>query len=112
MWVAPCGVLRQADRLQQVAHLTGRLTPARQTVGTQRLADDPADAVPGVERGERVLEDHLHAPPQGPQLLLVQLGDVLAVEDDAAVRRLVEPQNRPADRRLAAAGLADQPDGL
>ena len=38
--------------------------------------------------------------------------DVGAVEDDLPRGRLVEPQERAADRRLAAARLADQPERL
>src|SRR5215218_7076315 len=38
--------------------------------------------------------------------------DVLAVEDHLALGRLVEAQNRAADRRLAAARLADQAERL
>ena len=39
---------------------------ARQAVDHQRLADDAAHGVARVERGERVLEDDLHLPPQPP----------------------------------------------
>ena len=41
-----------------------------------------------------------------------QLGQVLAVEDDLAGGRLVELQDRAAGRGLAAAGLADETEGL
>ena len=39
-------------------------------------------------------------------------GDVLAVEDDLAVGRLEQLDHRAAERRLAAAGLADEPERL
>jgi hypothetical protein len=48
----------------------------------------------------RVLEDDLHLPPQLPQLVVVEAGDVVAVEADRAARRLDKPQERPAERRL------------
>jgi hypothetical protein len=81
-------------------------------VHAQRLADDAPDAVPRVERGERILEDDLHAPPQRAQLALTQVRDVLAVEHDPSAGRLVKPQQRPADGRLAATRLADEPERL
>src|SRR4051812_32755462 len=43
-----------------------------------------------------------------PQGLTRQPGDVRAVEDDAAGRGLDQPQDRPPERGLATAGLADQ----
>src|SRR5882757_5000749 len=81
-------------------------------MGLERLADDPTDRVPRLERRVRILEDHLHAATHDVQLVLGRLGDVLPLEGDAAARRLVEPQDRPPERRLTATGLADQPDGL
>ena len=60
----------RAGRRSRAARATAR-PPARrlgEAVRAQRLADDPADAVPRVERRVRVLEDHLHPPAQRPQL--------------------------------------------
>ena len=42
----------------------------------------------------------------------VERGDVAAVEDDRARGRLDQPDDRPAERRLAAARLADDAEGL
>ena len=78
----------------------------------QRLADDPADAVARVERRERVLEDHLHAPAKRSHARLVERREVLPVEDDAPAGRLVEQEHRAAERRLAAARLADEAERL
>ena len=77
-----------------------------------RLPDESPNRVTGIERRERVLEDHLHPRPQGPQLALGEPRDVAAVEGDPARRWLVETEDRPSDRRLAAAGLSDEADGL
>src|ERR671915_2603092 len=74
----------------------------------QRLADDSSHAVPRIERRVRVLEHHLHASSQRAQVTLTEVRDVLSVEDDLAVGRLVQPQDRAADRRLAAARLSDE----
>ena len=64
--------------------------------------------MPRVQRGIRVLEDHLHPAPERPQLGLAEVRDVLAVEDDPAAGRLVETQDRPAHGGLPAARLADE----
>ena len=41
-----------------------------------------------------------------------ELGQVLAVEDDRAARRLLQADDQPADRGLAAAGLTDHAERL
>ena len=84
----------------------------REVVHAQRLADDAPDAVARVERRERILEDHLHPAAERPQLALAEVRDVLAVEHDRAGGRLVEAQDRAADRRLPAARLADEAERL
>src|SRR5207244_7700795 len=65
-----------------------------------------------VQRAVWVLEDHLEATAQRDQLAAVELGDVDAVIEDLAGGRLFEPQDAAPHRRLAAAALADQPQGL
>ena len=60
----------------------------------------------------RVLEDDLHAPPVRLQGGPGQRVMSVAVELDRPGRRLDEPQDEPADRRLAAARLADEPERL
>ena len=109
--VARRGVGREPDHLQQLAHLLAELLAAA-PVHAQRLADHPPDRVARVQRGVRVLEDHLHPLPQRPQLALAHVRDVGAVEEDRAAGGLVQAQQRPADRRLAAARLADEPERL
>ena len=77
----------------------------------QRLGERAADGEARVERVERVLEHELRAaaevaaapcPPRS--------ADRRAVEADVAAGRLVELEQQPAGRGLAAAGLAEQPD--
>ena len=46
------------------------------------------------------------------QALLRDLGDVLAVDEDAAVLQIVEAQQQVDERRLAGAGAADKADLL
>ncbi len=72
------------------------------------FADDVADAHPRVERADRVLEDDLHVLAHLLQRLPLEADHVDAVEADLACRRLEQPQQRASERRLAAAGLADE----
>ena len=60
----------------------------------------------------RVLEDDLHLPPQRAQLALRHPRDLAPVELDASVCRLHEPEERAAERRLPAPGLADEAEDL
>src|SRR5205807_9967695 len=86
------GIGGQADDAEQLADARHRFAPAGQAVCAQRLADDSPDAVTGVQRSERILEDHLHPAADRSQLALTQLRDVTAVEDDPAGSRLVETE--------------------
>src|SRR5262249_44328943 len=61
---------------------------------------------------DRVLEDQLHVAALGLQLALRQRRQVGALEEDVAAGRLEQPQDRAAERGLAAAGLADEADRL
>ena len=80
-------------------------------VDEEPLLDDLEDGEPRAQRGERVLEDDLHAPPQGPQLLLAHHLELCAVELDRSVAG-DQPQQRLGQGRLARPGLADDADGL
>jgi len=110
--VTPGRIGREADDLQEVANLCVGLALGRETVGPQWLADDASNAVAGIEGRIRILEHHLHATAQRPQLVLAQLRDVATLEQDAPGGRLVEPQDRATDGRLATPGLPDEPDRL
>ncbi len=109
-----------ADRIARQLHLVhqqldafGQLAAAAHDAEIdQRLGQDVAHLHARVQRGERVLEHHLHAPPQRPQLPGRQVVDALAVQIDFAVGDRIEPQDRLADGGLAAAGLAHQRQGF
>src|SRR5207244_2883584 len=103
---------RKPDRLEQLLDLllTAALVP--DAVDLHRVADDRPDALARVERRVRVLEDHLHLAPQRPQRPRAQPADRGAAEDDVAGGGLEQPHNRPAEGRLAAARLADEPQRL
>ena len=74
--------------------------------------DDRADGQARVQRRVRVLEDHLHIAALAAQLARARRRQFHAHELDRAGRRLVELEDGPSDRRLAAAGLADQAERL
>ncbi len=112
MRVATGGIRRKTDDLEELADAAARIAPAGEAVSPERLPDDATDAVARVQRRERILEDHLHPAPQRSQLALAQRGDIATVEHDPPGRRLVEPEDRPTDGRLAAARFAHEPEGL
>ena len=106
--VAP-GVERlEPDHLEELGDALLALGRRHHVVQHQRLGENLADGHARVERRERVLEDQLHLAAQGAEGGLAQGGDIVAVEDDAAGGRLDQPHHEPPDRRLAAAGLADE----
>ena len=74
----------------------------------QRLGQHLADRHARVERAVGVLEDELGAGADAAQLGARQGGEIAALETDRARGRLHQPEREPADRRLAAARLADQ----
>jgi hypothetical protein len=78
----------------------------------QRLFQHVADGHPRIQRSIRILEDDLHLAPQRAHLAFRQGEQVAPAEPDLARRRLDQPQQQPADRRLAAARFADQRERL
>jgi hypothetical protein len=81
-------------------------------VHEQRLCHRLADADARVERAERILEDHLHAPAHAAQLASAKRAQIDAVEHHAAGIRLDEPQHQAPGGGFSRAGLADQREGL
>jgi len=82
----------------------------------ERLHDVPADRHRRVERGKRVLEHSADAAAEEPTpALAVEPAEVLALELDAAVDGGSvgeQIEDRPGNRALARAGLADQSQRL
>src|SRR5256884_331479 len=110
----PPRMLRQeSDAPQELAHARRALgRVGDDPVHRQGLGDDLPDRHPRVERAVRVLEDHLHLAAHRPQLVLAEGREVAPLEDDLPARRPLELEDAPAGRRLAAARLADEPEGL
>jgi hypothetical protein len=101
----------QSDRLQQLPDAFLPLRLRADAVDVKRLADDVPDGETRIERGVGVLEDHLDLAAQSEELGLAAAHEVLAPVQDAPRRRLLEPDDRPAEGRLAAAALPDQTEG-
>ena len=102
--------LGDADLAEQLDRARARLGLGDVAVRLDRLDDLPADLVEGVQRGERVLEDHRDlVAAHRPQPLVVELEQVAAAEADRAVDRRVR---RPASARAAVrlATLFPEPD--
>ena len=107
-------VLRQESHVgQQLAHAPGALRAvADDAVNGQRLGDDLPDRHPRIQRAVRILEDHLHLATDRTQRVLVERRQVASLEEDLTAGRPLELQDASAGRRLAAPGLADEPEGL
>src|SRR5262249_18712186 len=108
------GELRiEAAYRQEIAHLvTAAAAIGLDAVHLDGLGDDLAHLPARVQRAVGVLEDHLHAPAQRDQVAPLHAVDVLAVEQDLAGGRLLQPQDAAAGRGLAAAALAHQAQRL
>ncbi len=102
----------EADRLQQFLHALGALVLGHQLVDLHRLGHDVAHGHAWVQRGVRILEDHLQVAPHLPHLGAVERGQVAAVEDDVAFGRLVELQDGASRGRFTAPRFADEAQRL
>ena len=77
-----------------------------------RGPDDRPDGLARVQRGERVLEDHLHLAAEVPEVAALRLRDVLPLELDRPLGRLVQAHHDAGERRLPAPRLPHQPHRL
>ena len=104
---------RQPDAIEEPPHpALGVGFVASDAMKEERLDQDSPDRMARIERGHRVLENHLHAPPQRPHFRLRQSRNVAAVEDDAARVDVDEPHERAPKRCFARPRFADDADGF
>ena len=112
-----------ARELVRIAPLVARVEPAplqhpvevgipirrrHDAVHHRRLAHDVGDPHPRIQRGEGVLEDHLHLEGRlvrGPGL---RVGDAPAAEQDVPFRGFEDPRDHPPKGRFPAPGLPDE----
>ena len=98
----------QSHPLEEFLYPRPGLVPAGQPVHFQGISDDLAHPLAGVQRSERILEDHLHLAAQRTQIATGAAHQFLALEAHRARRRRHQLQDRPAQCRLAATGFAYQ----
>src|ERR1051325_2879033 len=80
--------LVEAERLHQFLYETIFLFPARQAESLDRLADDLPDRHTRVQRGVRVLKDHLQVTPLLAHLTLGEMRQVVPAKEHLPARRL------------------------
>ncbi len=79
---------------------------ARQSARLERHRDRLTDRAARVERGARVLKDHLHGSVAAAPMRLP--GEIAAFEQNGAIARRREAHDHPRDRRLARAAFAGE----
>lgn len=103
------GGIVEADLGEQIAEARA---VTRFVVDGEGLGEDLADGHAGVERGVGVLKDDLHAAAEGAEMAGGGVGNVGAVEVDRAAGGLDEAKHHAGDGAFAAAGFADDAEGL
>ena len=101
-----------AHQLQQFGHPLPQRRPLQHTMDHQRLSDDLLHRMARVERGVRVLEDHLHFGPQAAQFLRAEPSKILPIQDHLSGSGAVELQDGAPGGGFAAAALTHQAQGL
>jgi len=102
----------QPDRLEELSNALVAVLRRNDVVNREGLADDVGDGQLRVQAGEGILKDVLNLGSQRPEFGPGALGQFGVAVGDRARSRLEQSDERPAERRLAAAALADQPERL
>ena len=107
----------QSDEPEQLLNALNTLPAVRHSVDEQGFADYIEQGHARVQGGEGVLEDHLHLPAQGLQLVPGQIGDVdhcavIGAEENLSCGRLQRAHDTAGGGRLAAAALSYDAEGL
>ena len=110
--VPPGELTRQRHLLEQIEGAPVLLFARADAVHVQRLGDQAADAAQRVEGTVRVLEDRLHAPTQLEHVRARHRAGRVAVDEDLAVRRLLQLQQHLRHGRLTGARFADESERL
>jgi hypothetical protein len=107
----------EADAAEEIGYLFLALPTALDSVHQQGLPHEIEQRHAGIERGEGILEDHLHFPTQRSQLRPAQpahidhraTGDA---HEDFPAGRLDGPYDASGGGRLPAAAFPDETEGL
>ena len=107
----------QSDQAKQFLYALYALLTGGHPVHEQGFADYVEQGHARVQGGEGVLEDHLHLPAQGLQLVPGQIGDVdhcavIGAEENLSCGRLERAHDTAGGGRLAAAALSYDSEGL
>ncbi|MNI45953.1 hypothetical protein D3C73_1003950 [compost metagenome] len=81
-------------------------------MGEDGFGDRGADGDARVERGERVLKDHLRGAAHGAQFARAGLGDILPADDDRTGGGIEQADDGAAGGGFAASGFSDQRQGF
>ena len=104
--------LRQAHAVEHLGHVPVQAVAGDEPVHERRLTHGLSDRERRVQRRIGVLEHHLGAAADLAELVRVGVAHVDAIEADLTAVRLDEADEAPGERRLAAAGFADEPERL
>ena len=102
----------EPDGLERLLHAGAARLAVQPEEQLERAAHDLVHALAGVERGVGVLQHELDLPPDVLRSRLDRGGEASALERDRSAERAEHPADRPRDRRLAAARLADERERL
>ena len=102
----------QADKVHQLPEPRGNIRTRADRVDVQRLGNEVTDPATRVQRGGRVLKDHLHAAAERAELPPRRFRDVHAFESQRSVIDVVETRETAPEGRLAATGFTNQPQRL
>ncbi len=102
----------EPDLGHDLVDLLGNLPTAALAVDLQGQGDGPADRQVGRQAVEGVLQQQLEALAHRQELGLAHGCNVLALEADPSLVRLLDPAQQPGKRGLATAGFADEAEVL
>ena len=96
-------ILAQSDAGHEFAHPPSALNRVCDPEVAQRFADHVTDPHARIEGGERILKHELQMPPHLAQPFAAKRGKIIAAKVHGSGSRLVQADDRAADRGFAAA---------
>ncbi len=99
----------QTDHVEQLGDPRRNVGSGDLALHGKHLGQRRTDGHARIERRGRVLKDHRGFAAQALQIDTAAPGHVDVIEDDLPGGNVIQAQNGAAQRALAAAGLADQP---
>ena len=105
-------ILAQRDEVEELPNALQPLFRRHVRVELQWLGDRVADADPGTQGLEWLLEDDLHIAPPAAKRFLLRVGDAATKHADVALIGLDQPEDAARHGRLARAALAHKPERL